>query len=110
MSLRRNLRAGRQRQDRSQALSSPGGYPHIKDQEQEHPDDVDEVPVEGNRGRTDMIPGGELAAGGAVQDQDQQDQSAQHVGAMEAGHREERAGEGVGGEVQAATEGVDELV
>src|SRR5438309_7199999 len=104
MSLRRNLRAGRQRQDRSQALSSPGGYPHIKDQEQEHPDDVDEVPVESNRGRTDMIPRRELAAGGAVQDQGEQYQATQDMRAVEAGHSKKRAGKGAGGEVQAPIE------
>src|SRR5437773_7598235 len=56
-----------------------------------------------------MIPRRELAASGAVQNQGEQYKATQHVRAMEAGHREERAGKGAGGEVQAPIESTDEL-
>src|SRR5436309_12510707 len=56
-----------------------------------------------------MIPRRELAASGAVQNQGEQYKATQHVRAMEAGHREERAGKGAGGEVQAPIESTYEL-
>src|SRR5438552_1029300 len=95
--------------DRPRGLSFEEGDAEIEDAEEEKPYDVDEVPVQGHGGRTDVVTRRELAAGGAVEDKDQQDQSAEHVRAVEAGHREEGAGEGVGGEVQAAAESGDEL-
>src|SRR5205814_785206 len=57
-----------------------------------------------------MIARRELAPGRAIQDEGKQNQSAKHVRAVEACHREERAGESVRGQVQAAAERVDELV
>src|SRR5207253_5079782 len=91
-------------------LSSPRGDPHIKNDEKEDPHHVDEVPVQGHRRWTDVVARIELSARRAIEDEGQKDESAQHVCAVEAGHREKGAGERVRGQVQAAMEGVDELV
>src|SRR5260370_32038772 len=113
MSLRRPRRIRRarpRRQGPAQATSSHESYSEIKDEEKEDPDHVHEVPVQGHRGWTDMVARIELSARRSVKDQGEKDQAAQHVRPVKAGHGEERAGEAVGGEGQAALEGGDELV
>src|SRR5713226_8059009 len=82
----------------------------VEDPEKEDPHHVDEVPVQGYRGDTDVVLGRELPARRAEQDEDDQDQAAEHMQAVEAGHREEGACERVRLQRQAARECVDELV
>src|SRR6266852_7610806 len=82
----------------------------VEDPEKEDPHHVDEVPVQGHRGDTDVVLGRELPTRRAEQDEDEQDQAAEHVQAMKARHREEGARKRVGLQRQAARECVDELV
>src|SRR6267378_4857645 len=82
----------------------------VEDAEQEDPHHVDEVPVESHRRDSDVVLGRELAARRAVQDDQYQDQAPEHVEAVEAGHGEEGAGEGVRRQREAAAESLDELV
>src|SRR5579859_4306127 len=95
---------------RSRALASPKQRnPEIQDPKKEDPHHVDEVPVEGDRGDAHVMLRRELASCRAEQDEDEQDQAAQHMQAVEPGHREERAGEGVRLQRQTASKGGDEL-
>src|SRR5689334_14041995 len=82
----------------------------VEDPKKEDPHHVDEVPVQGYGGDANVVLGRELSAGRAEQDEDEQDQAAEHVQAVEAGHREEGAGERVRLQRQAARESVDELI
>src|SRR5216683_1464479 len=72
----------------------------VEDPEKEDPHHVD----------TDVVLGRELPARRAEQNEDEQDQAAEYVQAVEAGHREEGARERVRLQCQAARECVDELV
>src|SRR5579859_245329 len=91
-------------------LSPEECHSDVEHDEKEEPHDVDEVPVQRHRGDADVMLRRELAAGGAVEDQRQQDQPTQDVGPVKPGHREKGAGEGVGREREAASERSDELV
>src|SRR5712664_2698744 len=92
------------------ALSSERRDAEVEDAEEEDPHHVDEVPVESHRRDSDVVLRRELAACRAVQDDQDQDQSPEHVEPVEAGHGEEGAGEGVRRERQAAAESLDELI
>src|SRR5664279_3792463 len=58
--------------------------------EQADPDDIDEVPVCADRLDRDVVLGRELAVEPAQQDDRDTDDTAEHVGAVEAGHGEEK--------------------
>src|SRR4029077_15837215 len=93
-----------------QRLSSEQRDAQIEDAEKEDPHDVHEVPVEGHGRDADVIPGRELAAPGAVQDDQQEDQPTENMETVESGHDEKCAGEAVRGQRQAARKSRDELV
>src|SRR5437016_5606236 len=65
----------------------------VEDEEQEHPDDVHEVPVERRRRHAHVVLGVELTAEGAGDDERQEYQPAQDVRPVEARHGEEGAAE-----------------
>src|SRR5712692_265905 len=98
------------RPDRPQAASSKQRNPQIEDAEKEDPHNVDEVPVERDRGDTDVMLRRELSSCRAIKDDRQQHEPAEDVRAVEARHDEESAREGVRGERHPATECGDELI
>src|SRR3981081_1316516 len=84
--------------------------PEIQDSEKEEPHHVDEVPVKGDCVHRDGGPRREMPPVSAEPNQDEQDQATQHVGAVEAGQREERASECVRLQGKTTPESLDELV
>src|SRR5688572_28691201 len=73
----------------SMAGSRRARAPHVNENEQEQPDDVDEVPVPGRRLEPEMMVRLEMPEVGADQANGQEDRADDDVRTMEAGRHEE---------------------